>query len=534
MSGLAVIVLAGGSVNERLRHLGVRAATPALLPVHTRSLASHVLDFYLTQPVGPVLLAVQREFAASVSAELAQYRGSYELVALPETRGVVESLARVLEVLPDTVLHCVVNVVTTVPQVLVAPGEVLVDEHPTADSAVAAVDLATTPPRILLKDEPHPEGARAFTGVFCMPVAVLRRAVASAPRLDDLAVVLRGNATSFREVPWIDCGHEVNFYNARAQLVASRSFNHLVVDRDAGVVRKRSSASLKLRAESEFMRGLPPAVSILFPRLVSPFREEGGLGEYAMEYYGYPNVAEYLLYWDLSPAMWRRIFGQLGTVLRQFARHKGPVPVGAYHQFYVERTHERVREYLCASQEDPRRAVSEGRLPVNGRPVRPLDDLLEEVFRLLVPVGGAAERGVIMHGDFCFNNILYDISSGIVRLIDPRGQFGPTPGIWGDQRYDAAKLMHSAVGRYDLVVNGLFDLEVSHGGVRFEIAHRPALAACESEMCELLADLKLDPRTIGALMALLFITMTPLHADAPRRQLVFFAHGLRLLTDLLN
>jgi hypothetical protein len=65
----------------------------------------------------------------------------------------------------------------------------------------------------------------------------------------------------------------------------------------------------------------------------------------------------------------------------------------------------------------------------------------------------------VMHGDFCFNNILYDLHGGIVRLIDPRGSFGDKcPGIFGDCKYDLAKLAHSGIGRYDYLVNGLFSL----------------------------------------------------------------------------
>jgi hypothetical protein len=53
-------------------------------------------------------------------------------------------------------------------------------------------------------------------------------------------------------------------------------------------------------------------------------------------------------------------------------------------------------------------------------------------------------------------------------------------------------------------------------------------------MLEMLADLGADERVCRVMMGLLFITMPPLHSENPNRQLVFFAHGLRILTDSLN
>ncbi len=63
----------------------------------------------------------------------------------------------------------------------------------------------------------------------------------------------------------------------------------------------------------------------------------------------------------------------------------------------------------------------------------------------------------IVHGDLCFSNILFDIKTNILRLIDPRGEFGEFD-IYGDVRYDIAKLSHSVSGRYDFIINDLFQL----------------------------------------------------------------------------
>ena len=68
-------------------------------------------------------------------------------------------------------------------------------------------------------------------------------------------------------------------------------------------------------------------------------------------------------------------------------------------------------------------------------------------------------QGCIVHGDLCLSNILYDLRSRICKLLDPRGSFGAA-GIYGDPRYDVAKLYHSIYGLYDFITNDLFHVSI--------------------------------------------------------------------------
>ena len=68
----------------------------------------------------------------------------------------------------------------------------------------------------------------------------------------------------------------------------------------------------------------------------------------------------------------------------------------------------------------------------------------------------------LIHGDFCFNNILCDPLYSAIRLIDPRGEAAPGntfPPGYGDSRYDLVKLYHSIGGKYDSIVNNLFKVK---------------------------------------------------------------------------
>jgi hypothetical protein len=134
-----------------------------------------------------------------------------------------------------------------------------------------------------------------------------------------------------------------------------------------------------------------------------------------------------------------------------------------------------------------------------------------------------------IHGDFCFSNLLYDCKVRLVKMIDPRGEFG-VPGIFGDRRYDLAKLAHSYAGGYDFIVADQFSVELEAAGrLRLSIQNNDYYTSRVRSIFEavLLPDSALR-RQVNALQALLFLSMLPLHVDKPRRQLAMLTTGLEL------
>lgn len=72
-----------------------------------------------------------------------------------------------------------------------------------------------------------------------------------------------------------------------------------------------------------------------------------------------------------------------------------------------------------------------------------------------------------IHGDCTFSNLMIR-SNGEPVLIDPRGYFGYTE-IYGDERYDWAKLYYSIVGNYDMFNLKRFSLDVREDEVELSI-----------------------------------------------------------------
>ena len=101
-------------------------------------------------------------------------------------------------------------------------------------------------------------------------------------------------------------------------------------------------------------------------------------------------------------------------------------------------------------------------IQINGKPCRnPFCDLksFENIFEDIV----ANTKYTVIHGDCTFSNTLVDDDNQIW-MIDPRGTFGGTR-IFGDPRYDWAKLYYSAVGNYDKINSQKFDVDRFDGVV---------------------------------------------------------------------
>jgi hypothetical protein len=140
-----------------------------------------------------------------------------------------------------------------------------------------------------------------------------------------------------------------------------------------------------------------------------------------------------------------------------------------------------------------------------------------------------------MHGDFCFSNILYNSRAGRISVIDPRGYVhAGQPSLYGDIRYDLAKLAHSVSGHYDHILAGRYAVrrDGSHGfAISFETSSNEAWL--QSELAELEIDgLRAGSAQIRAITIGLFLSMLPLHADRPDRQTAFIANALRLFAEL--
>lgn len=322
---------------------------------------------------------------------------------------------------------------------------------------------------------------------------------------------------------WYDFGHLKTYFSSRQAFSTERHFNSLTFSRRT--VSKTSKQSEKLAAECAWYENLPPRMQLYAPRLLEEAVGVNGEFTYEIEYFHLCTLSELFVFCDVPLQEWRRIAASCIEFLRECRSYQGD-PIAPLDELYKAKTFTRLRAYCEVSGVD-----SERKWRLNGENVGSLRDAAAKALDRLATNDGAP----IMHGDFCFSNILYDARASMIRVIDPRGGVDPSqPSIFGDARYDLGKLHHSYAGYYDLILAGRYDF-VEHGpydvSLTFDLT--PKQREIERLFARLLIGAELvQPDEAHAVSILLFLSMAPLHADRPDRQKAFIANALRLAAML--
>ena len=143
----------------------------------------------------------------------------------------------------------------------------------------------------------------------------------------------------------------------------------------------------------------------------------------------------------------------------------------------------------------------------------------------------------IMHGDFCFSNILYDFRSQSIKVIDPRGiDFENNISNEGYLIYDLAKYFHSIIGLYDFIIAGNYKVECDNNNkFNFDIYRPDYIKEIQNQFLKTkINGISINQKSIFATMIHLFLSMLPLHKDDKKRQQALAANALRLYLDFIN
>lgn len=329
---------------------------------------------------------------------------------------------------------------------------------------------------------------------------------------------------------WLDFGNIDNLVEARRRLLTPRYFNALTVNPILNTISKISDRDEKLRDELNWYLSIPDELRVLTPRLISHKEVDGRL-EIVQEHYGYPTLAELYVFGELHPSTWRSVLRKVLRIQGELRKHRGTLSKAAISEMYLGKTMSRLNE-LREQHPGWSALLEQPEVHLNGRMLQNVSVLERSLASAAADLVQNAEI-CITHGDLCFSNILFDINNQIIRLIDPRGSFGE-PGIFGDARYDIAKLRHSVCGLYDYIVADMFELQDSDEAIEATIYSNGTAAEVGAAFDELIVEAGFDLREIRLIEGLLFLSMVPLHRDRPRRQRMMFLTGLRLLNDVLT
>lgn len=328
---------------------------------------------------------------------------------------------------------------------------------------------------------------------------------------------------------WNDFGHLDNFLKAQ-KIVETRFFNEISIDKDKNILTKKSEEKEKLINEIKWFLTLPNKLQWITPRIYS-YSLEWEQPKVSMEYYSYPTLHHLYLYGNHNIDKWKKIFKKLFYVHDEMKGYSLKINrkdiEKALNNIYINKTIERLEK---VKQDKNFSRYFEKEFYINNIKIESLNKLKRLIIELVEKLEiNKREELNIIHGDYFFANILYDPTADIIKLIDPRGDFGGY-GVYGDPNYDLAKLAHSVDGKYDFIVEDLFELEELDKGFNYKIVYSEKYDGIK-ELFYSHFDKKVRLK-IKFIQALLFLSMIPLHKDKPKRQKVMLGVGVRILNEV--
>lgn len=541
-----VVIPAAGQVAESLVPLSGRLST-AMIPLNGKPVIYWTIDYLRSQGFRRFVLAVGSEDGAIVEFVRRVFDGQIEVTFVVPDRDVS---------LGYTVDCCRPHVDTDSALVVLGDTFFRFDEAfdwEATDSFVLThrvvepwrwclveTDSAGQVTRLVDKPEEYEGPMHALIGVYGLSDFPAFAACLSDVRKDngeggvslDFNEALQRYAKQGLQAvacgEWYDCGSPDNLMQSRKRLLPAREFNRIYVDELMGTVTKRSDMSEKFADEISYYQLLPRDLQVLFPRILDS-DAHGAEPFVTMEYYGYPTLSELFVFENLDHRVWRGVFEHLLAVVQRCTSYSKPADRASFDYMYRLRVDDRVARLRRSGPELAALVEGYPELIVNGQRVRNFSEIWPAVATLMDRLI-LAEKAHIVHGDLCFSNILYDINSRLVKLIDPRGSFG-AKGVYGDSRYDIAKLYHSVHGLYDFLINDLFHFQREGREIEFRVFVPDEVQRIRKAFDEVFFG-EFDRQEILLIEGLLFVTMGALHYDHPRRQMAMYITGLSIWNSL--
>lgn len=327
---------------------------------------------------------------------------------------------------------------------------------------------------------------------------------------------------------WLDFSLVNSYYRSISNLTTQRSFNDIKGSRFSLI--KSSRDKNKMRAEANWLQSLPKHLLHYVPAIWDE-GETSEYGYYELEYFYLSSLANLYVFGHHPQFVWSDIMTACLDFLNDTYRCRPDKNISAIasmnNELFLPKTRQRLGVYA-----DKTGISLDHKWCINGEDVPSLREIIEETGAMIEI--DRDEFVTLMHGDFCFSNILYDFKSKSIKVIDPRG-LDPVGNIsiYGDFRYDVGKLAHSILGLYDFIIGGIFKYRENNTydiELEFDITDDiKAMQSSFKEQC--FGEYNIRQLSTYPIMIHLFLSMLPLHDDRPLRQKAMIANALRLYVD---
>jgi len=337
------------------------------------------------------------------------------------------------------------------------------------------------------------------------------------------------------EGSWLDFGHINSFYHSRTKMTTQRAFNELVIG--LHVVSKTSATkSKKIYAEGAWFAQIPLPLKLYTPALLGLNKRDSDFSgaNYQLEYLYLLPLSDLLVFSRLREDYWQIIYNAISTMLVEFGRYSPDCisqgMLDNVNKLYLGKTLERLSEFSKQTKFD----VHLKKVGLVNDRCFSLVEIANESSQFIQPA--QINDISIVHGDLCFSNLLFDNRAELIKCIDPRGiNSDGELSLFGDRRYDLAKLYHSVIGLYDFVISGRYSLEIlndGHYNLNFSLNEKFYEEVAKCFRKTVLESSGYDEKEILAITIHLFLSMLPLHNDHPERQQAFIGNALRLFKIL--
>lgn len=305
---------------------------------------------------------------------------------------------------------------------------------------------------------------------------------------------------------WLDFSLTSTYYRSVSKFTTQRAFNDLSITEYS--VTKSSEDIIKMQAESNWLTSIPAQLKKYVPQVYNKTKDS-----YTIEYLYNSSLANIFVFGNLDVNSLKSILDKCIEYINLEKQYKPDTRINTNY-LYTEKTLSRL-SYLNLDEN----------YTINGVQVGSIRDIIEDLDTYIDK--DCYKYNSIMHGDLCFSNILYDSRSNHIKLIDPRGVDNKRNiSIYGDWRYDVAKLAHSVIGKYDFIIANRFKYkENSPTNIEFEIEYDNLY---ETEELDKYFDKFFDFKMYYPIMINLFLSMIPLHSDNVMRQKAMLANALKL------
>jgi NDP-sugar pyrophosphorylase family protein len=307
---------------------------------------------------------------------------------------------------------------------------------------------------------------------------------------------------------WHDTGTLDTLRKASNDFFLSRCFNHIKIK--DGMLFKSSSKKDVIQKQYLWYQNFTH--KNLIPAIYD-YSEKPESAQIKMELCAMPDLGTYFNYCNAEPVFFEQtieyLLNKMSSTLWLGVKELVACNF-ANHEMFVKKTLERISE--CGNQFDFNFVT---------------DDFVSDL-EILASKSYCTQ----IHGDFILSNILFDPQRMTFKLIDPRGQYGKL-GMFGDVRYELAKLLHSVDGKYEAIIHNLYTIEGDEVVFYMSDKKKKCFDAAKKVIYNFaVSEYGIPERELKVLEASLFLSMIPLHSESKSHQQAFYLTGKRLVKEL--